>query len=219
VTNERNGAGGRGVTVVVADDHPLYRDGLAGAIREHPALDLVGEASNGREALELIERHVPDVALLDVKMPVDGPTVLRRLVGSAHPTRIVFLSAFLDSALIYSALEAGAAGYLSKRDDRSAICTALRAAARGDVVLSRAAQTALGREIRSNPRPDAPALTPREQEVLRLAADGLSASDIGARLFLSPATVKTHLAHLYDKLGVSDRSAAVAEGFRRGLLK
>ena len=124
--------------VIVADDHPLYRDGLAGAIRDHPALDLVGEASNGRDALRLIEQHAPDVALLDVKMKVDGPTVLRRLAGSAHPTRVVFLSAFLDSALIYSALEAGAAGYLSKHDDRSVICAALKAAARGDVVLCRA---------------------------------------------------------------------------------
>jgi two-component system, NarL family, nitrate/nitrite response regulator NarL len=218
VTSKRNDAAGRRVRVIVADDHPLYRDGLAGAIREHPALDLVGEASNGRDALQLIERHAPDVALLDVKMKVDGPTVLRRLADSAHPTRVVFLSAFLDSALIYAALEAGAAGYLSKRDDRSAICAALKAAARGEVVLSPAAQTALGRQIRSNRRPDPPALTQREQEVLRLAAEGMSAPEIGAHLFLSPATVKTHLAHVYDKLGVSDRSAAVAEGFRRGLL-
>ena len=207
------------MTVVVADDHPLYRDGLAGAIREHPALDLVGEASNGGEALELIERHAPDVALLDVKMPLDGPTVLRRLAKAGRATRVVFLSAYLDSALIYAALEAGAVGYLSKRDDRAAICAALRAAARGQVVLSPAAQTALGRGIRANRRSGAPELTRREREVLRLAADGLSAPDIGARLYLSPATVKTHLAHLYDKLGVSDRSAAVAEGFRRGLLE
>jgi two-component system, NarL family, nitrate/nitrite response regulator NarL len=219
VSTQRNGGNGHRVTVVVADDHPLYRDGLAGAIREHPALELLGEATNGSEAVELIERHAPDVALLDVKMHVNGPTVLRRIAGSGHATRVVFLSAYLDSALIYSVIEAGAAGYLSKQDDRSAICDALKAAARGDLVLSRATQTALGREIRANRRPEPTPLTQREQEVLRLAAEGLSAPDIGARLYLSPATVKTHLAHLYEKLGVSDRSAAVAEGFRRGLLE
>ena len=206
------------IRVMVADDHPLFREGLVGAIRARNDLELVGEASDGREALEVISQHAPDVALLDVKMDVDGPTVLRRLQNAGGSTRIVFLSAYLDSALIYSTLEAGAAGFLSKRAGRSAICDALAAAARGQIVLSPEIQTALGRAIRSNRRPDHPALTPREHEVLVLAAEGLSASGIGDRLCLSPATVKTHLAHLYDKLGVSDRTAAVAEAFRKGLL-
>jgi two-component system, NarL family, nitrate/nitrite response regulator NarL len=209
---------GAAVTVVVADDHPLYRDGLVGAIQARDDLQLVGQASNGREALEVIERCSPDVALLDVKMEIDGPTVMRRMQTGGTATRVVFLSAYLDSALIYSALEGGAAGFLSKRADRSAICDALVAAARGEIVLSPEIQTALGREIRTNHRNGHPALTPREQEVLVLAAEGLSASGIGKRLFLSPSTVKTHLAHVYEKLGVSDRTAAVAEAFRQGLV-
>lgn len=120
---------------------------------------------------------------------------------------------------MYSALEAGAAGFLSKRAERAEICDAVEAAQRGQIVLSPETQTALGREIRSHRRDEGPVLTEREQEVLALAAEGLSAARIGERLFLSPATVKTHLAHLYEKLGVSDRAAAVAEAFRRQLLQ
>lgn len=207
------------VTVIVADDHPLYREGLVGAIQAREDLALVGQAANGDEALDLIRQHTPDVALLDVKMEVDGTKVLRRVRESGDSTRVVFVSAYLDSTLIYSALEVGAAGFLSKRADRSAICDAVAAAARGEIVLSPEIQTALGREIRANRRQAGPALTPREREVLVLAAEGLSASAIGERLFLSPSTVKTHLAHLYEKLGVSDRTAAVAEAFRQGLVE
>jgi DNA-binding NarL/FixJ family response regulator len=137
---------------------------------------------------------------LDVKMQVEGPTVLRRISDSGAGTRVVFLSAYLDSALIYSALESGAVGFLSKRADREEICDALRAAAKGQIVLSSESQTALGREIRFKKKIDTPVLTHREQEVLALAAEGLSATAIGKKLFLSSSTVKTHLAHLYDKL-------------------
>ena len=209
---------GTAVSVVVADDHPLYRDGLVGAIQARHDLELAGLATNGDEAFEVISARSPDVALLDVKMDVGGPTVMRRIKNVGSQTRVVFLSAYLDSALIYSALEAGAAGFLSKRADRSAICDALVAAASGEIVLSPEIQTALGREIRMNHRSDRPVLTTREHEVLVLAAEGLSASGIGARLFLSPSTVKTHLAHVYEKMGVSDRTAAVAEAFRQGLV-
>jgi two-component system, NarL family, nitrate/nitrite response regulator NarL len=208
----------RAVTVVVADDHPLYRDGLVGAIDARHDLELAGQASGGAEALELIIESAPEVALLDVKMDLDGPEVMRRIQLNGTATRVVFLSAYVDSALVYSVLERGAAGYLSKRDDRSAICEAVVAAASGELVLSPEVQTALGKEIRRHRRPDHLALTSREQEVLYLAAEGLSVSQIGSRLYISASTVKTHLAHTYDKLGVSDRSAAVAEGFRRGLL-
>lgn len=209
---------GGAVTVVVADDHPLYRDGLVGAIQARKDLALLGEATDGEEAVELISRHSPDVALLDVKMEVDGPTAMKRLQRAGGSTRVVFLSAYLDSALIYSALEAGAAGFLSKRADRSEICDALKAAASGEIVLSPEIQTALGREIRTNHRNGRVSLTPREHEVLALAAEGLSVARIGERLFLSPSTVKTHLAHIYEKLGVSDRTAAVVEAFRQGLV-
>lgn len=206
------------VRVLLADDHPVYREGLVDAITERPALELVGEAADGGEALRLIATRSPDVALLDVKMQVDGPSVLKRLRAARSKTAVVFLSAYLDSALVYSALEAGAAGFLSKAAKRTAICDALERVARGEIVLSPETQTLLGQEIRLKQRSEHPSLTAREYEVLALAAEGLSASAIADRLFLSPATIKTHLAHLYDKLGVSDRAAAVAVAFRRGLL-
>jgi two-component system, NarL family, nitrate/nitrite response regulator NarL len=214
----RSRASQRVVRVVVADDHPLYREGVVGAVKARPDLELVGEASNGAEALKIIAACSPDVALLDVKMQVEGPSVLSRLKAAGSPTAVVFLSAYLDSPLVYAALEAGAAGFLSKAADRVEICDALHRAARGEVVLSPETQTLLGREIRLKGPAERPSLTSREHEVLALAAEGLSAAAIGARLFLSPATVKTHLAHVYDKLGVSDRAAAVAEAFRRGIL-
>lgn len=181
-------------------------------------LEMVGEAADGAEALRLIATRSPDVALLDVKMQVDGPSVLKRLRAARAETAVVFLSAYLDSALVYSALEAGAAGFLSKAADRAAICDAVERVARGEIVLSPETQTVLGQEIRLKRRAEHQPLTAREYEVLALAAEGLSASAIADRLFLSPATIKTHLAHLYDKLGVSDRTAAVAVAFRRGLI-
>ena len=185
------------ISVVVADDHPLYRDGLVNAINAREDLELVGQADDGAGALELISERLPDCR---TSRRQDGRGRSRRccvaLQNAGASTKVVFLSAYLDSALIYSTLEAGAAGFLSKRAERSAICDALVAAASGEIVLSPEIQTALGREIRSNGRANRPALTPREQEVLVLAAEGLSAARIGERLFLSPATVKTHLAHL-----------------------
>lgn len=207
------------VRVVIADDHPLYRQGLVDAIEENPGLELVGQASDGDQALRLILETEPCIALLDVKMQVDGPTVLKQLQAEQVPTRVVFLSAYLDSALVYSLVGAGAAGFLSKGADRPEICDALIAAAQGGIVLSPEAQTALGHEVRLTATVDRSALTGREREVLALAAAGLSAARIGEQLYLSTATVKTHLAHLYAKLGVSDRAAAVAVAFRRGLLE
>lgn len=211
--------GVRRVSVIVAEDHPLYREALADAIRAHQGLDLKGEATGGDQALDLIQRLHPDVALLDVRMDLEGPAVLDRVKADGLGTRVVFLSAYLDSSLIYSSIRKGASGFLSKGADRSAICEALIRVAEGETVLSPETQTALGEEIRSPRRGDEPVLTPRELEVLGLAAEGMSAGQIGAQLFLSPATIKTHLAHLYEKLGVSDRAAAVAEAFRRGLLQ
>ena len=205
--------------VLVAEDHPLYREGLVAAIHAHRGLELVGEASGGKEALQLISALAPDLALLDVRMKVDGLAILNRLQALGSGTRVVFLSAYIDRALIYSALEAGAVGFLSKHADRNAICDALLAANRGDIVLSPEAQTALGQEIRLNGTAHRCTLTKRESQVLALAAEGLSAARIGERLYVSQATVKTHFAHVYDKLGVSDRAAAVAEAFRRGMLR
>jgi two-component system nitrate/nitrite response regulator NarL len=196
------------------------REGLLRAVGEQPALELVGSAGNGREALEQIRRVQPDVALLDVKMPeLDGIAVVRAVTRDALPTRIVFLSAYVDSAVAYRALAEGAAGFLSKEASATAVCDAIVAAARGETVLSPEVQSGIAEEIRMRAAPERLNLSARENEVLVLIADGLSAPDIARLLHLSPATVKGHLHSLYEKLGVKERAAAVAEAMRRGLLE
>jgi two-component system nitrate/nitrite response regulator NarL len=206
--------------VFVADDHPLVREGLVRALADQPSLELVGSAGDGREALEGIRRIQPDVALLDVKMPeLDGIAVVRALQRDESPTRVVFLSAYVDSAVAYRALAEGAVGFLSKEASASAVCEAIVAAHRGETVMSPEVQGGIAEEIRLRAAPERIALSPREREVLALIADGMSAPDIAKRLHLSPATVKGHLHGLYEKLGVSERAAAVAEAMRRGLLE
>ena len=209
------------VTVVIADDHPLYREGLARAVSSRPDLELVGEAGEGREALELIRHLKPAVAVLDLHMPgLEGVEVVEAAKRDRLETRVLMLSAAVDSALVYRAVAAGAAGYWSKDADRTVICDAIAAVARGESVLDPSLQAGVFGEIHSREVDDErPVLTEREQEILGLVARGLTAPAIGKELFLSPATVKTHLGHLYDKLGVGDRAAAVAEAMRRGLLE
>lgn len=209
------------VSVFVADDHPVYREGIVRAVKERPDLDLVGEAGDGREALEAIKRLRPDVALLDIRMPgFDGIQVLAALRRDSLPTRVVFVSAFMEAELAYRTVAEGAKGYLSKAAARTEICDAVVAVARGGTVFDPQVQQGLAQEIQQRERLGrTPQLTEREREVLALIADGLSAPQIGQRIHLSPTTVKSHLHTLYEKLGVSDRAAAVAEAMRRGLLE
>jgi two-component system nitrate/nitrite response regulator NarL len=208
------------VTVFVADDHPLVREGFLRAIGDQPELGVVGSAANGRDALEGIRELQPDVALLDVKMPeLDGIAVVRAVAREDIPTRVVFLSAYVDSAVAYRALAEGAAGFLSKEASAQTVCEAIVAASRGETVMSSEIQSGIAEEIRLRATPERPSLSERESQVLALIAEGLSAPDIGKRLHLSPATVKGHLQSLYEKLGVSERAAAVAEAMRRGLLE
>lgn len=206
--------------VLVADDHPLFRDALVETIRRCAELDLVGTVSSGRDALTAIQGEPPDVAVLDMRMPgLDGMAVVDAVTRDELPTRVLLLSAFLDGALAYRALGAGAAGYLSKDATGERICDAIVAVARGETVLDPEVQAGVAHEIRMRAEDDRPALTAREREILRLTADGRSAPQIAAELYLSPTTVRTHLQHLYDKLGVSDRAAAVAEAMRQHLLE
>jgi len=209
------------VTVLVADDHPLFREGIARAIRERPDLELVAEAADGRAALEQIRELSPAVAVVDLRLPgLDGLEVLNAVRRDGLATRILMLSASTEGPLVFAAVFAGAAGYLSKSADRTAVCDAVAAIARGESVLDPGVQTGLFAEVRSRGVADTrPVLTQRETEILRLIAEGKSAPDISRELFLSTATVKTHLGHLYEKLGVSDRAACVAEAMRRGLLE
>ena len=208
------------VRVFVADDHPVYREGVARAIKARPEFELIGEAENGRQALDRIKALLPDVAILDVQMPgLQGSEVLHAIKRDGVPTRVVLLSAHVDSETVYRAVASGAGAYLSKESSRERICDAVAAVARGEVVLSAEVQAGLASEIQIRERDERPALTPREHEILVLTANGHSAPDIGKQLHLSQSTVKTHLKSLYEKLGVSDRAAAVAESMRRGLLE
>jgi two-component system nitrate/nitrite response regulator NarL len=196
------------------------REGLLRAVADQPHLDLVGSAGDGRAALDGIRELRPDVALLDVKMPeLDGLAVVRAVTREELPTRVVFLSAYVDSAVAYRAVAEGAAGFLSKEASSQAVCEAIVAASRGETVMSPEVQSGIAEEIRLRSAPERLSLSARENEVLVLIAEGLSAPDIGKRLHLSPATIKGHLQSLYEKLGVSERAAAVAEAMRRGLLE
>lgn len=201
---------GNRVKVYVADDHPVFRDGVVMALRQRPEFAVVGHADDGRTALDDIRRLLPDVAVLDVKMPgLDGHGVLHAIQRDGLPTRVVLLSATLLPPQTREALAAGASAYLSKEATREQICDVVAAVGRGE----RLAETG---SVAPAPRP---LLSPRELEVLRLTAGGRSAPAIGRELHLSPETVKSHLKNVYDKLGVSDRAAAVAEGMRRGLVE
>jgi two-component system nitrate/nitrite response regulator NarL len=209
------------VRVLVADDHPVYREGFVRAINERPELELVGEAGDGREALDQIKELEPDVAVLDIRMPgLDGTQVLAAIRRDSNTTQVLFLTAFMEPELAYRTVADGAKGYLSKSAARQEICDAIVTVAQGGTALAPEAQEGIAQEIQERERSGGrPELTSREGEVLRLIADGLSAPQIAKELHLSTTTVKTHLHTLYEKLGVSDRAAAVAEAMRRGLLE
>jgi len=212
--------GKKRVTVVVADDHPLYREGVVRALLANGQIEIVAEAEDGRSALAEIQEHLPDVALLDYKLPeLDGVAVTHAIVREQLPTRVLLVSAFTDSGIVYKALETGAAGFISKEARREQIADAVLACARGENVVPPEVAAGLVSEIRLRKQHDAPALTPREQEILHLIAAGNSLPQIAKDLYLGLTTVKTHVQHLYEKLGVSDRAAAVASAMRRGLIE
>ncbi len=208
------------VRVVVADDHPLFREGLVRALTSSGQIEVIGEAENGSAALELIQKEKPDVALLDYQMPgMDGAQVAAAVVRDELPTRVLLVSAHADSTLVYHALQQGAAGYLPKESSRSEIINAVLDCAAGRDVVDPKLASGLAAEIRRRAEPSGPTLSAREREVLKLIADGGSIPMIAKQLFLAPSTVKTHVQRLYEKLGVGDRAAAVAEAMRRGLLE
>ena len=209
------------MTVLVADDHPLFREGVARAVRERPDLELVGEVGDGRAALAGIRELSPAVAVVDLRLPeVDGVGIANAVARDGLATRVLVLSAFTDPRLVYEAMSAGAAGFFSKDADREAVLDAVAAVARGESRVEPRLQSALFAEMRERSRNDErPLLTPREREVLGLMAEGLSAPAIGRKLYLATATVKSHQARIYEKLGVSDRAAAVAAAMRAGLLE
>ena len=206
--------------MLVADDHPLFREGVARAVTEWPELELIGEVADGRSALELIRSELPHVAIVDMRLPeLDGAQIAAAVTRDDLATRVLLLSAFADEQIVFRALEAGAAGYLTKDSTRDEIARAALAVGRGGTVLAPELTAGLASQIRLRGQADTPVLTMREREVLALLCEGQSAPQIAQKLFLGTTTVKSHLGHLYEKLGVSDRAAAVAEAMRRGLIE
>ncbi len=207
------------VTVVVVDDHPFFRDGVTRGLVSSGRIKVVGEAGDGREGLEVIAREHPDVAVVDYQMPdMDGLAVVHAIKRDELPTRALLLSAVTDSAVVFRALQEGASGYLSKEARRGEIVEAVVRVAKGETVVPPELAGGLVEEIRLRSQPDAPVLSERERQVLQGFARGQSIPQLAAELYLGASTVKTHTQRLYEKLGVSDRAAAVAEGMRRGLL-
>jgi DNA-binding NarL/FixJ family response regulator len=207
--------------VLVADDQAAVREGLVTLIETLPGFEVVGAASSGDAALALVERHAPDVVLMDLRMPGGDGIEATRRIRQAHPaTRVVVLTTYADDASIGGALRAGAIGYLTKAAGREDIRRALEAAAAGQAVMdpevqARLLQTSTLAATGSGTAPDG--LTEREVEVLRLMAAGLSNTEICRHLYLSEATVKTHINHIFAKTNSRDRSQAVSYAYRRGL--
>ncbi|MEM6110396.1 response regulator transcription factor [Mycobacterium sp. 050272] len=207
------------VSVVVGDDHPLFREGVVRALALSGEVNVVGEADDGTQALELIKEHRPDVALLDFRMPgMDGAQVAAAVRSNDLPTRVLLLSAHDEAAIVYQALQQGAAGFLLKDSTRTEIVKAVLDCANGNDVVAPSLAGGLAAQIRQRAEPSAPVLSAREREVLNRIARGQSIPAIAGELFVAPSTVKTHVQRLYEKLGVSDRAAAVAEAMRQGLL-
>jgi len=204
------------VRVLVADDHPVVRAGLAAMLSAEPGLDVVGEAASGDEAVLLAARHRPAVVLTDLRMPGSGGlAAIRRITADLPGVRVVVLTTYDSDADILPAVEAGAAGYLLKDTPRAALVDAIFAAARGETVLAPAVAGRLVTRLRG-PQPES--LSARETAVLAAAARGLTNAQIGRELFISEATVKTHLLRVYAKLGVPSRTAAVTKAIEAGLL-
>jgi two-component system, NarL family, nitrate/nitrite response regulator NarL len=210
------GANGK-IRVLVADDHPIYIDGLAAAIAYADDLELVATCGDGTAAFAHIRAEAPDVAVLDLRMP--GLSVQALLQELAGECAVLILSVHLSGDEVHECLSLGAAGYVAKEADRGDILEAIRRVARGGTVLSRDVQSSMAAELRLRRSGAHHLLSPREREILDLLTTGATTPEIAGRLYLSAATVKTHLHHLYEKLGVSDRAAAVAEGLRRGLIR
>ncbi|PXY28853.1 DNA-binding response regulator [Prauserella flavalba] len=204
------------MSLLIVDDHPIVRDGLHGIFTREAGFEVLGEAGDGDQAVTLAERLRPDVVLMDLRMPgTGGVAAIAELARRGNPARVLVLTTYDTDSDVVPAIEAGATGYLLKDSPRDELFRAVRAAARGESVLSPAVASRLLGRVRA---PAEEPLSQREIEVLELVARGCTNKEAAKRLFISEATVKTHLLHLYAKLGVKDRAAAVAVGYQRGLL-
>jgi DNA-binding NarL/FixJ family response regulator len=204
------------IRLLIVDDHPVVRDGLRGMFTGADGFEVVGEAGNGAQGVLLAESLRPDVVLMDLRMPeLDGVSAIRQLVARGVPSRVLVLTTYDTDSDVLPAIEAGATGYLLKDAPRDELFRAVRSAARGEAVLSPSVASRLMGRVRE---PAHEPLSGRELEVLGLIARGATNREAAGKLFISEATVKSHLLHIYAKLGVNDRAAAVATAFERGLL-
>ena len=205
-------ARGRPIRVLTADTQPLFQDSLDRALERQPRLELVSRVDDADELLAVIKQARPDVALID-------ESLLEPERVGALATRVVLLAGAPAISRAFDAIERGAAGYVSRDSDAEALGDAIVRVAAGETVLDSSVQTGIAREVRLRAADARPLLSPREREILRLIAKGRSAPRIAAELHIGIGTVKTHLVHLYEKLGVGERAAAVAEAMRQGLLE
>ena len=202
--------------IIIVDDHPVVREGLAGMLAGQPDFEVVALAANGVEGVTLYEQHTPDVVLMDLRMPVlDGVGAIEAILGKRPSAHILVLTTYDSDADIVRAIEAGATGYLLKDAPREELFRSIRAAARGESALSPAVASRLMSRMRA---PAEENLSRREIEVLQLVARGASNREVGKQLHISTATVKTHLIHIFDKLGVNDRTSAVTAALERRIL-
>ncbi|MCU1469512.1 MAG: response regulator transcription factor [Glaciihabitans sp.] len=203
------------IRVLVADDHPVVRGGIVALLQTAPDVEVVGEATTGLEAVDLALALTPDLVLMDLRMPgIDGDEATARILAARPSIKVVILTTYETDDSILTAIEAGASGYLLKAAPQEEILTGVRSVARGEVALAPRIAAVLVQRLKS----PTPTLSPRETEVLKLVAAGQSNPSIAASLFLSEATVKTHLIHVFEKLGVSDRTRAVTKAMELGLL-
>ncbi|EFC91713.1 two component transcriptional regulator, LuxR family [Dethiosulfovibrio peptidovorans DSM 11002] len=201
------------ITVVLADDHPLTRQGLKAYLARESGVELVGEASDGKEAWEMIEKLRPRVALLDIRMPVeDGISLARKIKDAGLPVAPVMLTSYDSQQYVLASLRAGAKGFLLKTTSPEALAKALQTVVSGGLYLDSEVASAMG-EV-----PQMEDLSPREREVLLFAARGLSSKEVASHLFISERTVQTHLASIYDKLGAHNKTEAMLLALKYGLL-
>ena len=208
--------------VTIADDHSLVRQGLRRYLETAEGIEIVGEAATGQEAVALAQRTKPDVALIDIRMPdVDGIQATKAIREAVPETRVVILTAYDDRHFVIEAVRAGARGYVLKSREAEQLIQAIRLVADGNMVIDPEVVVAVADELSDEKRRDRATdrLSARELEILQLLAFGYTNRDIGKKLFISPDTVKTHLEHIFQKLGKNDRTAAVAEALRRRIIE
>jgi DNA-binding NarL/FixJ family response regulator len=207
----------RPVRVLVVDDHPVVRTGVQGMLASQADFEVVGEAADGEGALTQVVALSPDVVLMDLRMPgIDGVEATRRIRARHPDVQVLVLTTYDTDDDIVRAVEAGAVGYLLKDSPREELFRGVRAAARGESMLATAVASRLVGRLRA---PPAQSLSPRELEVLILVAEGRPNKDVARQLFISETTVKSHLAHIFTKLGVDDRTAAVTVALERGMIR